>query len=93
MVVFPYFHIKDNRRIIIGRFVARLWSGLNPTKLHSFKTQKERGEVVDRYEFEHKYLLKWIQERDEKIKVIMLEGYTKREAIELLKLMALQGRK
>lgn len=46
-----------------------------------------------RYEFEHKYLLKWIQEQDEKIKVIMLEGYTKREAIELLKLMALQGRK
>ena len=46
-----------------------------------------------RYELEHKYLLKWIQEQDEKIKVIMLEGYTKREAIELLKLMALQGRK
>ena len=61
------------------------------TKFHSLSI--ERGENMYRYEFEHKYLLKWIQEQDEKIKVIMLEGYTKREAIELLKLMAMQGRK
>ena len=60
-------------------------------KFHSLSI--ERGKVVDRCELEYKYLLKWIQEQDEKIKVIMLEGYTKREAIELLKLMALQGRK
>lgn len=39
-------------------------------KFHSLSI--ERGKVVDRCELEYKYLLKWIQEQDEKIKVIML---------------------
>ena len=46
---------------------------------------------MDRYEMEYAYLLAWLRQQDEKIKVIMAEGHTRREAIELLKLMALQG--
>ena len=42
------------------------------------------------YSQKHAYLLNWLYENEEMMRIIQAEGYTKIEAIELLKLMALQ---
>lgn len=42
-------------------------------------------------EWERNFLVAWISKEKEKIRILELEGFTKQEAIEMLKVQAMQG--